>query len=251
MLAAEVLPVLHSAVDAVVDALVGVDDWGPSGERVGQYVSDIVADEAASSILTEAGLRVLSEESGLAAGSGLVAVLDPLDGSTNASRSLPWFATSVCVVDGDGPLASVVHDHASGLRFDAERGGGARREGVLIERRSKVPPLSEAIIGINDVPPGHGGWAQYRALGAVALDLCAVAEGRLDGYVDFAPDSHGAWDYLGALLVCTEVGVVVVDAAGREIVTVDPDARREPVAAPEPLLTELLAMRADLIGRRT
>ena len=56
-----------------------------------------------------------------------VAVLDPLDGSTNASRPLPWFATSICVVDGDRPRVAVVHDHASGVRWDAIAGRNSGR----------------------------------------------------------------------------------------------------------------------------
>ena len=39
-----------------------------------------------------------------------------------------------------------------------------------------------------------------RALGAAALDICAVGAGRLDGYVDFSVSAHGPWDYLGAML---------------------------------------------------
>jgi myo-inositol-1(or 4)-monophosphatase len=242
----DLVEVLHRAVDEVVVALADHDDWAPMKGRPELHPSDLVADRAAVSILHAAGLRVLSEESGMDEGSGLIAVLDPLDGSTNAARDIPWYATSVCVVDDDGPLVAVVHDHAGGIRFDARRNGGARRDGIELASRAGVS-LADAIVGINDVPPGHGGWYQFRALGAVALDLCAVADGRLDGYVDFAVDEHGVWDYLGAALVCSEVGVGVVDASGRDLVVIDHSARRVPVAAPEPLLTELLAMRSALI----
>ena len=73
------------------------------------------------------------------------------------------------------------------------------------------------------------------ALGAVALDLCAVAEGTLDGYVDASgPSAHGAWDYLGGALVCAEAGAVVADALGRDLNVLDPAARRTPVAAGTP-----------------
>ena len=51
-------------------------------------------------------------------------VLDPVDGSTNASRALPWYATSLCAVDGDGARAALVVDQASGA---AVRGGPGRR----------------------------------------------------------------------------------------------------------------------------
>ena len=60
--------------------------------------------------------------------------VDPLDGSTNASRGVPWFATSLCAVDGEGPWVAVVADLVSGTRYDAVRGWGARRDGQEIER---------------------------------------------------------------------------------------------------------------------
>ena len=74
------------------------------------------------------------------------------------------------------------------------------------------------------MPPGWLGWKQYRALGAAALDLCAVAAGVVDAYIDCSRSAHGPWDYLGGLLVCTEAGAVVADADGRDLVV--PRARR-------------------------
>ncbi len=233
------LDTLHTAVDAVVAALAGQDDWGLSDGRVGQYRSDLTADSAALGVLADAGLRVLSEESGLTDGDGPVAVLDPLDGSTNASLPLPWFATSVCVVDDDGPRVSIVHDHASGLRFSAVRGQGAWIDDQALPQRDEIE-LSDAIVVVNALPPSHGGWAQFRCMGATALDMCAVADGRFDAYVDYDHDALGPWDYMGALLVCTEVGINVVDAFGRDLVTIDHDARRSPVAAVGGLLSSLV-----------
>src|SRR5882672_6405967 len=124
------LDVLTDAADAVRAALDGLTGWGPSGARPGQYRTDVVADAAAVAVLTDAGLGVLSEESGLHHDDRpLLAVLDPVDGSTNASRSLPWYATSVCVLDVDGPRVALVVNQATGERFDAVRGHGARCDG--------------------------------------------------------------------------------------------------------------------------
>ena len=100
--------------------------------------------------------------------------------------------------------------------------------------------LGDAVVGLTGPPPPNPGWRQFRALGALALDLCAVADGRLDGYVDCAHELHGPWDYLGALLVCREVGVTVTDAHGRDLVVVDHDARRTPVAGATPELHQAL-----------
>lgn len=239
------LAVLHAAADAVGAVLGKLEDWGLAGTLPGQYHSDLAADAAAVAVLDAAGLGVLSEESGLhRPDRPLLAVLDPVDGSTNASHRVPWYATSVCVLDGDGVRAAVVVNQASGVRYEAARAGGARRNGSTI-RPSGCTTLASALVGINGLPPRHLGWRQFRALGAAALDLCAVADGTLDGYVDCVIDSHGPWDYLGGVLVCQEAGAAVVDARGRPLVARGQADRRSPVAAGTPaLLAELTAARA-------
>lgn len=236
----DLLEVLRRTADAVADALADHGDWGPSGTKEGQYASDLAADAAALEVLGAAGLGVLSEESAdhdLEA--EVVVVVDPLDGSTNASRGIPWYATSLCAVDAEGPVAALVSHLVSGTRWEAVRGDGARRDGRPI-RPSGRRDLDQAIVGLSGFPPRWLGWSQYRALGAAALDLCAVADGTLDGYVDCSWDAHGAWDYLAGMLVCSEAGARVADATGRDLVVLEHAARRTPVAAATPELFESL-----------
>lgn len=238
----ELVEILASAALAVRGSLAGVDDWRPRTGRPGQYRIDVVADAAAVEVLVDGGLGVLSEESDLHHPQReVVVVLDPVDGSTNASRGLPWFATSLCAVDRDGPRAALVVNQASGERFEAVRGGGARCDGRSVAP-SGCRTLGAAMIGVSGRPEQDWGWSQFRALGSAALDICCVADGRLDAYVDASVDAHGPWDYLGGMLVCREAGAPVVDAHGRDLVVVDHGARRTPVAAASPeLLDELLA----------
>ena len=237
---------LHDTASAVRGVLGDLDDWGLAGTRAGQYRSDLAADAAALAVLGAAGVGVLSEESGRhRPEAALTVVVDPLDGSTNASRAIPWYATSLCAVDGDGARAALVVDLVSGDEFAAVRGGGATRNGQPIGPAAATR-LDDALVGLSGYPPRHLGWRQFRALGAAALDLCAVATGVLDGYIDCSWDAHGPWDYLGGMLVCLEAGASVVDADGRELVVVGHDDRRTPVAAATPeLLDELVAARAS------
>ena len=223
-------------------ALGALDDWGLAGTRPGQYRSDLAADAAALDVLGRASVGVLSEESGAHdAGREILVVIDPVDGSTNASRGLPWFATSLCALDGDGPRAAVVVNQATGTRFEAVRGGGARRDGAAI-RPSEARVLSESLVAFNGYPRRHLGWYQYRSLGAIALDLCAVAGGQLDAVFSCVDDAAGPWDYLGGMLVCLEAGAAVADAGGRPLVARDHADRRTPAAAATPeLLAALLA----------
>lgn len=234
------LGVLGEAAEAVAGTLRRRPE-GPAltGEREGQYHLDVAADRVAVAILTGSGLGVVSEESGVHAGErDLRVVIDPVDGSTNAHRRIPWFATSLCVLDDVGPRVSLVVNQATGDVFSAIRGGGATLDGGSLAP-SEARALPGSVVAVTGVPAqGESGWWQFRALGAVALDLCAVASGSLDAYVDFTDTGHAPWDYLGALLVCREAGVSVVDRWGRDLVCDGMEDRRHVVAAATP---ELLA----------
>jgi myo-inositol-1(or 4)-monophosphatase len=242
------IELLHETAMAVRAALDQLEDWGSSGTRPGQYRSDLVADAAALAVLGTAEVGVLSEESGLEGGDrDVVVVVDPLDGSTNASRGIPWFACSLCAVDGDGPRAALVVDLPHGRTFTALRGGGASVDGVPVAP-SGCTAAGDALVAISGLPAMPLGWRQFRTLGAAALDLCAVAEGSLDGFVDCSPSAHGAWDYLGGALVCAEAGAPVADAFGRDLVALDHRARRTPVAAATPALLDALAAARRRLG---
>ncbi len=244
----DVLALFASICGRTAEVVGATTDWGESGRRPGQYRVDLDVDDVCVGPLLAAGLSVLSEESGVQHPSGGpstrgIVVVDPLDGSTNASLGLPWFATSLClVVDGE-PTVSMVSNLVTGAQYTAVRGRGARLNGEAI-RVSPARSLDDAVVAISGLPDHQYGWRQFRAMGASALDICAVASGSFDGFVDMSRDAHGVWDYLGALLVVEEAGGVVVDALGRDLVVLDHEVRRTPVAATnEPLLGDLLRHR--------
>ncbi|HET9059013.1 MAG TPA: inositol monophosphatase [Acidimicrobiales bacterium] len=226
-----VLEVLLDAATAVAGSLAHNQRWGLTGAGDHQYVHDTVADEAAIAVLERAGLGVFSEESGLhGAGKEVLVVIDPVDGSTNASRGLPFWAVSLCALDGAGPMCSVVTCPPAGQCYTAVRGGGARLDGQVL-RASGETQVTSSVVAFNGYPDHHYGWAQYRAFGAAALELCAVASGAVDAFVDASPRGLAPWDYLGAMLVCLEAGAVVHEVGGRELVLRRPGERRSLVAA--------------------
>ncbi|MGH9212663.1 MAG: inositol monophosphatase family protein [Acidimicrobiales bacterium] len=230
----DLLDLLHDTATAIAATLDDLVDWGLAGTRAGQHHSDLAADAAALKVLGGADVGVLSEESGLhEPDRPVVVVVDPLDGSTNAARGIPWYGISLCAVDGDGPRVALVVDVPRGRRFQAVRGAGSSVDGVAL-RPSGCTRLGQAVVGLSGFPARYLGWKQYRALGALALDLCAVAEGTLDAYIDCSVSAHGPWDYLGGLLICQEAGAVGGDAEGRDLSSrahLDPQVRRTPVAA--------------------
>jgi fructose-1,6-bisphosphatase/inositol monophosphatase family enzyme len=246
-----VLQVLLAAARAVGQQTATCEDWGVAGNRPGQYAVDLVADAAALSVLHAAGFSVLSEESGRTdpvgsesrpgpAGGNPLAVLDPIDGSTNAVHGLRPYSTSICVFDADGPWVGLVYDHPNGISYEAVRGGGARRDGRPMAT-SGCSTLSEAIVAVSGFPDRALGWAQFRAFGAASLELCFVAEGSLDGFARAGGSSLYPWDYLAGLLICQEAGGAFADLGGDDLVVADSVGRAPAAGASGELLQELVA----------
>ena len=118
-------------------------------EVPGQYALDVIADAAALEVLAKLPVRVVSEESGVHERSGatVTVVLDPVDGSTNFSRGIAYWAISLCALDADGALAALVVNQATGQRTTAIRGQGAQRDGVTL-RASSVTKIENAVIAL-------------------------------------------------------------------------------------------------------
>jgi myo-inositol-1(or 4)-monophosphatase len=236
----DILAVLNRTANAISAVLASNTDWGLSGLRHTQYSVDVNCDNAALAILHDAGCAVLSEESqrtGEWGDNDILVVMDPLDGSTNASRGVPWYATALCALDNTGMRASLVVNQASGRdRYWATRGGGAFHNGNPIEP-STCTDIKDAVVGISGLPSFKPGWGQFRALGAAALDICLVADGVIDAWIDF--NTHGVWDYLASLLICQEAGACFVEHQGRDFIVQEHSHRRTPIVAATP---ELLAI---------
>lgn len=239
-----------SVADSVREALDGLDDWVRVPDTPSQYRHDVVADAVAVPMLLDAGFGVLSEESGAhEPGRDVIAVLDPVDGSTNASIGLPWFATSIAAVrrelvgrPGDetgtaAVVASMVRNQALGVTYTAVAGQGARRDGARIAP-SPCRTLADAIVVVNDLPPRLGA-RQFRVYGAAALDLCAVADGTFDGFVDCGI-GLSPWDHLGAALICTEAGASIGTLDDGVLVDLDAGSRQAVVAGSCPAVHDEL-----------
>ncbi|MDE1858155.1 MAG: hypothetical protein KGI26_03700 [Thaumarchaeota archaeon] len=202
---------------------------GAAGDRT------IVADKLAEDILVRAlakveGVGVLSEEAGALGrdDGGVLAVVDPIDGSSNFERGIPFYCTSVAIVDGDSiddTVVGVVRDLFTGDVYAARSEKGATKNGRRIRTSAKVDP-SEAVVGVDfsRSPPGmvsaleplvHGVKRQVH-LGANALELCYMAEGKTDAFVDLRGKMR-VTDFAAANLIAREAGAEVTDGGGREL----------------------------------
>jgi myo-inositol-1(or 4)-monophosphatase len=214
------------------------DHDGYSGLRSTQYHLDIAADDIALRVLHGAGLRVVSEESGVSGEGEYTVVLDPIDGSTNCDHGVPFFATSLAVLRDDELVAALVVNQATGTTYEAEKGAGARRDGEQISPSGQVD-IAKSIISFSGLPDRRLGWAQYRSLGAASLEICLVADGSLDMFSVAARSGLHPWDYLGGLLMIEEAGAVSGEYDGEALVTSEPVRRRPYFAATPELLTFL------------
>ncbi|HEY1223121.1 MAG TPA: inositol monophosphatase [Acidimicrobiales bacterium] len=214
---------------------------GFSGARATQYHVDLVADEVALRVLGGAGFRIVSEESGVTGRGEFTVVVDPIDGSTNCDRGVPFYATSLAVLRDEELVAGLVMNQADGVVFEAEKSSGATRDGEQI-RTSGQTLVEQSIMSFSGLPSRHLGWSQSRSMGAASLEICLVADGSLDVYGVANRSSLNPWDYLAGLLILREAGGVAGDYLDEELETSAP-VLRHPIFCATP---ELLAFMVDV-----
>ncbi|MGD0853214.1 MAG: inositol monophosphatase [Acidimicrobiales bacterium] len=233
------LTALRACAQEIGESVVAHRGRGLSGDRATQYHLDVAADEVARRVLVGAGYRVMSEESGVTGNGEFTVVVDPIDGSTNCDRGVPFYSTSLAVLDDHELVAALVMNQATGTIFEAEKGSGARRDGVPVSPSGQTD-ITLAIVGSSGYPSHHLGWYQNRSLGAASLEICLVADGSLDVYGVAQHTGLNVWDYLAGLLIAREAGAFDADYRGEELVTTE-DVLRHPVfAGSRELLTFML-----------
>ena len=179
--------------------------------------------------------------------SGVVWIVDPIDGTVNYLYGLPHFAVSIAAERDGEVVAGVVLAPVLGLEYAATAGGGATLNGRQIGPRSVVP-LGERLVGtgFSYEQPARERQAGYlarmlprirdiRRLGSCALDICGVAAGHLDAYVE---EGAHIWDHAAA-------GLVVEEAGGVLEVTRSPGGKRLLICAPETGFAEFRSLVAD------
>ena len=206
----------------------------------------MVIDELCLEFLVGNGFSVYSEESGFTgaeAPDAPVVVLDPVDGSTNASRAIPLFTLSCALVSNGELVGGYVEELTNHARYYAIRGEGAYFMDAPISASRSARPLRSSVVAVNGSPRAYLGWGQFRALGSAALELAMVASGQLDAYIDCSRSGLAPWDYLGALAVLRESGCAVASLDDSPAPEEDLyGARRRIAAAASPaLLDELVS----------
>ncbi|MSQ27660.1 MAG: inositol monophosphatase [Dehalococcoidia bacterium] len=171
------------------------------------------------------GWGILSEESPPVDGgdSGLVWVVDPIDGTKNFSQGMPTFAVNLALVDRGTVVLALTYDPNRDELFLAERGAGASLNGKPMHVSSKTL-VEECLIGfdmgydnerakqlldfLGSLWPAMQG---MRNIGSAALGLAYAASGRTDLYLHSV---LSPWDFVPGLLLVQEAGGIATERDG-------------------------------------
>ncbi|MFQ6064487.1 MAG: inositol monophosphatase family protein [Candidatus Bathyarchaeia archaeon] len=204
---------------------------GAGGDQMKKI--DLIAEKALIEVLEEnnASCTLISEESGTkkigSEPSEYYLTTDPIDGTTNAVRGLPFVATSLAtsrtknISDIDTALVSdILHN----VTYTATRGQGAHRNGQKI-KPSIISSLKETVIGIDlGTPKSKESIPNFvallqktkhlRHLGANALEICYVADGTTDAFIDVRGKLR-VTDVAAAYLILLEAGGTMTTPEGK------------------------------------
>jgi myo-inositol-1(or 4)-monophosphatase len=194
------------------ERVLGVGEGGDETTAIDQAAEDAIVERFRST-----GATIVSEEVGIVEGSDTILVIDPIDGSLNAKRGIPFFSLSIAVADGrtmGDVLFGFVHDFGSGEEWTARRGEAAWLNGEPI---GSVKPKDEIEILVfeatrtdlvaADAPKVAGVAHRLRIMGSTALSLCHLAAGRVDGVCTLKPTR--SVDIAAGQLLCRETGLAL------------------------------------------
>jgi myo-inositol-1(or 4)-monophosphatase len=225
---------------------------------VDKWAEDIVIEALERVHRGGASFSLVSEETGIRKfGEGRTTVLvDPIDGSNNAKNGVPFFSTSIALLEGDrlaDRALGYVVNLAVGDEFWSVRGGGAYKNGVRLrtpDTDSLTVVAFEASRPVDDIPrilPLLRAARRTRCFGSTALDLVYLASGAISVFV--TATASRAFDYAAGMLILEEAGGVVSGLDGEGLDDVSAGlARTVPLLAGKNAATHARALALLHVG---
>jgi len=178
---------------------------------------DRAAEEAIIARFRDLDVTIVSEEIGRVGEGETVVVIDPIDGSLNAKRGIPFFSLSIAVAEGetmDDVHFGYVHDFGSGEEWTAIRGRGAWLDGAPLGAglpKDEIEILSfeatrTSLVARDAVAVAELAY-RLRVMGSLALSLCHLAAGRVDAVCSLK--GARSVDIAAAQLLCREIGLAI------------------------------------------
>jgi myo-inositol-1(or 4)-monophosphatase len=217
------LAICQSATADVKTALAGLPTRAQREEEVGAgeggditTAIDKASERAVLKHFEGEDVRIVSEEVGLQGDGKFTVVVDPIDGSQNSERNIPYFALSIAVADGetmDDVFFGYVYDFGANEEWTATKGGGAFLNGVALTERPKdfveiIHIEATKAAGVADRLPHLVPLVdRVRIMGALAISLSHLAAGRTDAVVSLK--GARALDIAAAQLLVREQGLAI------------------------------------------
>jgi myo-inositol-1(or 4)-monophosphatase len=177
---------------------------------------DQAAEDAILAHLRDLDVTIISEEAGRLGTGSTVVVVDPIDGSLNAKRGIPFFSVSVAVADGE-TMGDVhfgyVYDFGSGEEWVGRRGEVPTVNGrpVSLKPKERIEILSfeatRASLIAQEAPKVAELAYRLRVMGSLALSLCHLSAGRVDAVCSLKPAR--SVDIAAAQLFVREAGFAI------------------------------------------
>jgi myo-inositol-1(or 4)-monophosphatase len=220
---------------------------------------DLAAEKAIVEVLQQHGVSftLISEESGVKEfgknPAQCYVTVDPIDGTTNLVHGLPFYASSIAVSTKPAlstVFAALVTDLAHDITYTALDGKGAYLDGEKISS-STHESLQDAVVGLDlnsykvkEIAPQLTELIQktthIRHFGANALELCYVADGTTEAFVDIRGKLRTT-DLAAAYLIVKEAGGTVTTPTGEALdVTLDPKQTVKFIASGNPQIHETI-----------
>ena len=220
---------VQSVRDRLVTSQTGAERVGEGAGGDTTMRVDKEAEEEIIEVVRQKGdVRIVAEEFGESGSvdSRWTVIIDPIDGSSNFERQIPFYCTSIAVLEGktlDDASHGLVRNLINGDTYYAEAASYATKNGSEI-RSSQVSELREAVVGVDISRSSLAMVASLNHLvssvrrqvhfGANALETCFLAEGKIDGFADVRGRIR-VMDMAAAYLIAKQAGAVFSDRQGQ------------------------------------
>ena len=208
---------------------------------------DRVAENAALDVLRKEKVTIISEEAGVVGEGDVFVALDPLDGTFNAAKGVPIYSVSLCFADGEklgNAFFGYVFNLATGDEYYADKHAYKNGERIAVAKTTSL--FCNAIVYY---PHMNYPFKRMRVFGSAATEMCMVAEGAFDCFIDIRDGKDGRgllriYDVAAGIYITEKAGGKVTDVRGETLKNkrFSMDERLKVVAANESLHKKILEL---------
>jgi len=204
--------VLRLAGKRESDVTVGIGKDGTPTKKIDKVAEDIALD-----FLKDYDLTVISEEAGVVGEGGTVVALDPVDGTFNAVKGVPFYSISLCFSRSrffEDSFFAYVMNLATGTEYYSINGKSFRDgDRIRVSGKSRIEDANVIFY----YPERSMKIKRIRIFGCASLEICLVADGTFDAFIDVR-GKRGflrIFDVAAGLFIAENAGAVVTDEIGK------------------------------------